>query len=137
MLDKKKQGKKNRAKGTAFEKKVREDLEKNGWVVCRFDNQVVDGKLTRAKPKFNPFTKRVMNLGGGFPDFVCFKKVKADDWVYYFDVKFVECKIGKYLDAEEKAKCRWIIENLKIPIEVAYQVKEGRRNKIVYEEAKY
>jgi hypothetical protein len=33
-------GKKSRAAGSRFETKVREDLEKNGWIVSRWTNNV-------------------------------------------------------------------------------------------------
>ena len=39
-LDKKKQGKQNRAAGKRFELKVREDLESKGWIVFRNSNDV-------------------------------------------------------------------------------------------------
>lgn len=35
--DKIKMGKQSRAAGKAFELKVKADLEKNGWIVVRFD----------------------------------------------------------------------------------------------------
>lgn len=40
MTDYEKQGKKNKAAGTRFEKRVRSDLEKKGWIVDRWTNQV-------------------------------------------------------------------------------------------------
>jgi len=40
MVDKKTQGKKNRASGARFEKRVREDLEEKGWIVDRWTNNV-------------------------------------------------------------------------------------------------
>ena len=36
MTDKQKQGKKNRASGSAFELRVRKDLEEKGWIVDKF-----------------------------------------------------------------------------------------------------
>ena len=39
-MDKKKQGKKNKASGARFELKVREDLEKKGWIVDKWSNNV-------------------------------------------------------------------------------------------------
>ena len=36
-----KRGKKNRASGAAFEKRVRLDLEEKGWIVDRWTNQVI------------------------------------------------------------------------------------------------
>lgn len=40
MVDKKKQGKKNRASGADFERRTRKDLENKGWVVDKFGNNV-------------------------------------------------------------------------------------------------
>ena len=39
-MDKKKQGKKNRAAGAAFELRVRKDLESQGWIVDKWSNNV-------------------------------------------------------------------------------------------------
>jgi len=39
-LDKKTQGKKNRASGAAFELRVRKDLEKKGWIISKWMNNV-------------------------------------------------------------------------------------------------
>lgn len=95
-VDKKKQGKKSRAAGQRFELKVRGDLEKNGWIVDKWTNNVelqkenskevsgihdgekfIYGKLIKAKPKFvfNPGLKRrvPMGMSSGFPDFIAIK----------------------------------------------------------------
>ena len=40
MINKKKQGKKNRASGQRFELKVRKDLEEKGWIVSKWMNNV-------------------------------------------------------------------------------------------------
>ncbi len=82
MTDFKKQGKKNRASGAAFERKVRKDLESKGWIVDKWSNNVSEvyeqdvGEYVRqlepAKHKFRgPGIPMVM--GTGFPDFVCFR----------------------------------------------------------------
>ena len=39
-MNKKEQGKQNRAKGQRFELSVRKDLEKKGWVVAKWTNKV-------------------------------------------------------------------------------------------------
>lgn len=144
-----KQGKKNRAAGKRFERKVRENLVKDGWIVVRFDQQVefdkmltlangekvdgqkeiFEGKLVVAKSKFNPFYKRAIMSSGGFPDFVCFKTiVTSQREPLYQRVQFVECKKGKYLSAEEKQKAKWLEDNLKIPFFVA--TPGGKRGQI-------
>jgi len=93
MVDKVKQGKRNRANGAAFELRVRKDLECKGWRVDKWSNNVefreepkyltpdgvattinqfiTIGKLIPAKRKYNSFSK-VMAIGTGFPDFVAF-----------------------------------------------------------------
>ena len=69
-------GKKSRAAGGRFELKARKDLEKDGWVVSKWQNNVEDGELIPAKRKFNPFLK-ILGLGTGFPDFIAFKTKKG------------------------------------------------------------
>lgn len=76
-------GKKSRAAGNRFEKRVREDLEKKGWIVDKWTNNVqIDPTLPKmgiipAKPKFvfNPQLKRRVMIGNssGFPDFIAFR----------------------------------------------------------------
>jgi len=78
-----KQGKLNRAAGKRFEAKIRDNLEKMGWTIDRWTNTIdydrdgKVGKVVPAKRKYNPFMK-VMIIGTGFPDFVCFKKVNEN-----------------------------------------------------------
>ena len=64
------------------------------------------GKLVKAKPKFNPFTKSLMMNSSGFPDFVCFKRIEDK-----FDVIGVEVKLNGLLSKEEKEKCFWLLKN--------------------------
>ncbi len=93
MVDKSKQGKKNRKSGAAFELRVRKDLEEQGWTVAKYSNNVdfsykerhniegvkfdetdefkcEEGRLVPSKPKYNPFTKSLMMNKAGFPDFI-------------------------------------------------------------------
>jgi len=96
--DRKKIGKKNRQAGQRFEKKVRDDLVKKGWIVDKWSNNVefLDGltilgekgkeieferthmnmRCVPAKPKYNPFTKTMMMNSAGFPDFIAFTHTK-------------------------------------------------------------
>jgi hypothetical protein len=108
-MDRKQQGKKSRRDGKKFESAVRDDLEKKGWIVCRFDNQVnlELGILERSKGKFNPFTKMVMNMSSGFPDFICFFKTGTGN----YKIRGVEAKMNGKLKKEEKEKCKWLLEN--------------------------
>ena len=85
-----KRGKKSRASGADFERRVREDLEEKGWIVDRWTNNIEFqkensievsgkiggpfGKLIPAKAKWNNFTKTMIMGKGGMPDFIAFKK---------------------------------------------------------------
>ncbi|MEM4325994.1 MAG: hypothetical protein QXU40_01710 [Candidatus Pacearchaeota archaeon] len=105
-------GKKSRRVGTRFEGRVREDLERMGWIVSRwmntidYDKEGKIGKLIPAKRKFNPFLK-ALTIGTGFPDFVCFKKMENG----LYETIGVEVKKRGYLDKKEKGMCEWLIEN--------------------------
>ena len=101
-------GKKSRAAGARFELKVRSDLEKEGWVVDKWTNNVdlEEGKLVKARPKFvfNPKLMRRIPIGMslGFPDFIAFRPKGKN-----YEIVGVEVKTGGSLDKEEKEKCRW------------------------------
>ncbi|MEK6830157.1 MAG: hypothetical protein AABY15_08640 [Nanoarchaeota archaeon] len=129
MPNKKKstQGRKNRAAGARFELKVRSSLEKDGWTIAKWTNNVdlEQRKLIKAKRKFNPFLK-VLGMGTGFPDFVCFKKVGK-----LYEVIGVESKANGWLDKEEKEKCKWLLEN-KIFSKILIANKAKERGKIEY-----
>ena len=127
-------GKKARADGVKFELKVRKDLEAKGWIVDKWSNNVFFSLeysgLCIAKRKYNPFNK-VMAIGVGFPDFVCFKW-GVDGCMGYADVIGVEAKSAKYLAKEEKAKIKWLLENkIFSKILVAYK---GKNGEILYTE---
>jgi len=135
LIDKKKQGKRNRAAGGRFELKVRKELESEGWIVDKWSNNVelinaisgykrngkvatteIIGRLIPAKRKFNPF-KKIMSIGTGFPDFIAFRdrilsnaNSKEMPNVLY-EVIGCECKTNGRLDKIEKEKCRWLLEN--------------------------
>lgn len=95
-IDKVKQGKRSRASGATFERKVRKDLESKGWIVDKWSNNVEFGvvgytgndgdipliskektKLIPAKHKFRGIGIP-MTIGTGFPDFVCIRFVKKE-----------------------------------------------------------
>ena len=173
-MDKKSQGKRNKTAGARFELKVRKDLESKGWIVDKWSNNVefsngimsdklmkeitsgklrqLSGKLIPAKRKYNPF-KRVMAIGTGFPDFICFRiaeitslQVSPDrknldrflENLYRqiknaYEVIGIEVKSNGYLDKVEKAKCKWLLENnIFSKIFVASKDKK-KRGGIVYE----
>jgi len=149
-LNKLKQGKKNRASGVAFERRVRKDLESKGWIVDKwsnnveffkdtipqknspYDKEIISGKLIPAKRKYNPFNK-ALAIGTGFPDFIAFKSV-TEGLAYAFrlyEVIGVEAKSNGYLTKEEKAKCKWLIEN-NIFHKILIASKGKKRREIIY-----
>jgi hypothetical protein len=125
-----KQGKKNRNAGRAFEAKVREDLENMGWIVNKWINTVdyTKNKIVPAKRKYNPFLK-VLSIGTGFPDFVCFKRSPDGN----YEVIGLEVKGNGYLDQTEKGMCIWLIENkIFSKILIAKKNKNGKKTEIEY-----
>jgi len=125
MVDKKKQGKQNRAAGARFELKVRKDLEQDGWIVSKWMNTVEDGKIIPAKRKYNPF-KKVLSIGTGFPDFIAFRP-----WTN--KVYGVEVKSSGYLDREEKEKFH-VYNQKGIFVKIFVAKKGEQRGSIIYEE---
>ncbi|MEK6913834.1 MAG: hypothetical protein AABW47_04160 [Nanoarchaeota archaeon] len=128
--EKSKRGKKSRVAGQKFETKIREDLEKKGWVVSKWINTVDydKNKVVPAKRKYNPFSK-ILTIGTGFPDFVCFKRIDKkeeeetiegtsipEEYVKkenkeIFEVIGLEVKTNGYLDQIEKGMCFWYLKN--------------------------
>jgi len=135
-----KRGKTSRKAGTEFERKVRANLEKQGWIVCKWSNNIDMGfrpnepsvvthrpaKLIPAKHTYNPF-RRSMTAGHGFPDFIAFKPLMEKT-----TIQLVESKMTGKLDREEKDKIEWIIQNLGIPVIIAS--KGEKRGQIIYTE---
>ena len=134
--EKSSQGRKNRAAGGRFESKVRTDLERMGWTVSKWMNTIEQEKNDRiwkivpAKRKYNPFLK-VLGIGVGFPDFVCFKKV--DNGKY--EVIGLEAKGNGYLDPKEKGMSHWLLEN-KIFSRILIAKRGKKRGEIEYTDFK-
>jgi len=126
-------GRISRAAGKLFENFVRKDLEDSGWIVVKWSNQVdlENNKLVRAKSKFNPFLGRVMSEGSGLPDWLIFRRISGEKEA--FDVVGVESKMGKYLDAVEKKKCQWLIDNRIFNYILIASKDKVKRGKIIYE----
>jgi len=127
-------GKKSRAVGKRFEIRVRQDLESKGWIIDRWINNVLfegNGRLAPAKPKYNPFTKQLMMAIGGFPDFIAYSK--AGDVDDRRIVIGVESKIAGTLDAIEKEKCKWLLDN-QIFSKIFIASKGTKRGEIKYNE---
>jgi hypothetical protein len=131
VLKKKKKvrmGKKSKASGGQFELRVRKDLENKGWIVDKWSNNVEDGEMIPAKRKFNPFNK-VMTIGTGFPDFVCFQRMDGK----LCKVIGVEVKMNGTLSRVEKEKCAWYLERGTFSeILVASKIKEKNRVRVEY-----
>lgn len=120
-------GKKSRAAGARLELKVRKELEKQGWIIGKWTNNVdlELGKLIPAKRKFNPYLK-ILGIGTGFPDFVCFKLAGKK-----YDVIGIEVKTNGWLDKSEKEKCKWILKN-KIFSKILIAKRGKKRGEIEY-----
>ena len=129
--EKSERGKKSRISGQKFEAKVRQDLENLGWTVAKWTNTVdydkeeKKGKVVAAKRKYNPFLK-VLSVGTGFPDFICFRRQEQG-----FDVIGLEVKGNGYLDQVEKGMCIWLLEN-KIFSRILIARKSKEKGKIEY-----
>lgn len=119
-------GKKSRAQGSAFELRVRKDLDAKGWAVDKWSNNVelsevnsldmdgfhingkfIFGRLVQAKNKWAG-PNRPLVLGAGFPDFVAFRPTNILEEQY--EVIGVESKMNGKLDKEEKLKCEWLLK---------------------------
>lgn len=121
------QGRVSRAQGGKFELKVRKDLEKKGYIVDKWTNNVdLDkGKLIISR-KYNPF-KKLFILGAGFPDFIATQHVH--DGLYR--LVGVEVKMNGTLSKEEKEKCGWYLQ--KEIFSVIWIAKKGeKRGEIEY-----
>jgi hypothetical protein len=99
-------GRKSRAAGARFELKARCDLEKKGWIVAKWMNNVDldEKKLMKVRNKFlGP--GRPMMLGAGFPDFICFRKKGS-----MYEIMGMEAKGNGWLDKNEKEKCKFLLD---------------------------
>ena len=120
-------GKKSRASGARFELKVRGALEKKGWVIDRWTNNVdlEQRKLVKAKRKFNPYLK-ILGIGTGFPDFIGIKRKKSS-----YDVIGIEVKKNGWLDKSEREKCKFLLDK-KIFSKILIAKKGKKRGEIEY-----
>jgi len=129
-IDKRAQGKRNRAAGARFELKARAELESQGWIIDKWTNNIdlSENKLVKAKRKYNPF-KKMLIVGTGFPDFISFRKKGKQS----YEVIGVEVKRNGWLDKTEKEKCEWYLKNkIFSRILIAKAVKDGRKVNIEY-----
>jgi len=142
QIEKSKIGKKSRAAGQRFEKRVRQDIEKKGWTIDKWGNNVEfqndAGRLIPAKPKFayNPIIKRRMPIGmsSGFPDFAASRPAGLkDDNRFTYDLIGLESKMNGKLDKIEKEKCEWLLKN-HIFSKIFIAQKGIKRGEIIYKE---
>jgi len=127
-----KQGKRNRAAGSRFERKVRKDLESQGFILDKWTNNVSfeegKGKIVPAKRKYNPFL-RALSVGTGFPDFIAIKLDKSKKK----EIIGVEVKRKGYLSKDEKGKCKFYLDKkLFSKILIAKAIRQGRNINIEY-----
>ena len=157
-------GKASRTAGKRFELFVRKHLEKQGWIISKWGNnlmpdvvrpeseEVLTWKMIPAKSQYNPFFKRIVGEGSGFPDFIAFKQpynqvlmginfynlpmssIDVDpQFMRPYCIMGVECKINGYLDKIEKEKCNWLLKsNTFSRILIASKCK--KRGEIVFKE---
>ena len=157
-----KAGKASKAAGGRFELKVRADLEKQGWIVDKwsnnvtlqqenseevsgvstFDGKFIYGKLDKVKNKWLGPGRPVM-MGAGFPDFIaftrracglCFVRMGHES-TENFNVIGVESKMSGELDRPEKLKCQWLLKN-GIFNKILIAQKGEKRGEIIYEDFK-
>jgi len=156
-INKQTTGKKSRVAGQRFEKRVREDLEKRGWIVAKWSNNVSDypedninkppekredRQLIPARPKFtyNPLIKRRLPMGmsSGFPDFIAFREMCTEaqninhEYILGYEIIGIEAKMNGKLDKQEKDKCEWLLKNVFQRILIAQ--KGIKRGEIRYKE---
>ena len=142
-----KEGKQRKARGMRFERKVRADLEKSGWVVDKWTNNVDLGDLwsngKRVKCQCHPVMHSAKSFRGitrsnGFPDFIAFRLVETPDGdefpiKEFYEVIAVESKMNGVLRKIEKEKCQWYLDN-NIFSKILIVSKGEQRGEIVYKE---
>jgi len=141
-------GRQNKQKGQRFELSVCKDLESQGWIVDRWSSNVqlgfemeqgVKGEegyvWHKEYPRLIPAKSGIFRLKNtGFPDFIAFKPKGRARFGIVYNIIGVECKSRKYLDATEKEKCKWLLENgIFNQILIASKSKK-QRGKIEYNE---
>ncbi|KKN01272.1 hypothetical protein LCGC14_1129300 [marine sediment metagenome] len=147
MIDKVAMGKKARRDGMAFERKVREDLRSEGWIVDKWTNNVefeikdsiISEKFNRLIPirniqgRLHPAKSfRGITRSNGFPDFIAFREISSCDKSYQIIV--VESKMNGVLSKVEKEKCQWYLDNNIFSKILIASKGIGRNADIVYKE---
>ncbi|MCK5563501.1 hypothetical protein KAI30_04945 [Candidatus Bathyarchaeota archaeon] len=109
IIDNKAQGRKNRAAGAAFERKVRMMLSSEGYTVSKWNNNIDLEFPQMHACRWNRFNA----AGGGFPDFVAMKRgfgrAQGKSGAYgLYKTIWVEAKKNGLLKPEEKAKMQYM-----------------------------
>lgn len=99
-------------------------------------------RLVKAKAKWAG-PGRPMMMGAGFPDFIAYRKegynVEGElpnlEATNFYEVIGVESKMDGKLDKEEKAKCRWLLDDHKFS-KIWIASKGEKRGEIKYVEFK-
>lgn len=110
-IDYKKQGRDNRKHGLLFEAKTRKKLEKDGFVVSKWQNNVDLDKniIHAARGKYIPGRGAMPGLG--FPDYVAFMpRNTVNGRIQGYNTIFVECKTNNKLSKVEKQKMQWLTD---------------------------
>ena len=133
-MNKKTEGRLGRQRGRDFEKRVRLDLEEEGWIVDKWTNNIKKNKLAPAQNKFlGP--NRPMQLGSGFPDFIAFRITDKINSPNCYDVIGVESKMMGKLSKVEKEKCEWYLKRgIFSKILIAYKEKIKNRVYVRYKQ---
>lgn len=140
MNNKKEQGKKNKAAGLRFERKVRKELEEQGYIVSKWQNNIkikeiltiapdiiIEGDIIPARTGFGGY-KNFRIHQSGFPDFIIWKTIGSKDG---YEIIGLECKINGLLDKIEKEKVRLYKEKM---VFSKFLLAKKQKNKIIYEE---
>lgn len=104
-------GRASRIKGAKFEKAIREELELEGWIVTKWNNNIDLDTKTMIAARSNRFRAR----STGFPDFLCLKPLEGTN---LHSIRLIEVKYNGYLDPIEREKCDIITKLTGIKVEV-------------------
>lgn len=144
-------GRKAREAGQRFERNVRTKLEKKGWIVSKWQNNLF------LVPEFKTMVLSPAKMGrfrtnqGGFPDFIVYKLFVKDELFDLFtldifrsnltdkglryEIIFVEVKSRGYLSKEEKEKAKWYLDNKYCSVFIVAS-KGKKRGEIIYKKLK-
>lgn len=126
-------GKKSRASGARLERRVREDLIRQGFIVDRWTQNVDLEKGMVVPAKSNRFGMRT----AGFPDLIALRKRTLDGGHIHLTgyCILVEVKTNGYLDQTEHQKMKFLLNSKYF--DAVYIAKKGKkRGELLYSEYK-